>query len=53
MNNLLERNIYDFKGKVLISGTCLPIMQKEGFNKLIEEYDEVVYLCLEKNTLIW
>lgn len=26
MSNLLERNIYDVKGKVLICGTCLPKM---------------------------
>lgn len=35
--NLLETNIYDVKGKVLISGTCLPRMQKEGFKKLEEK----------------
>ena len=28
MNNLLEKNIYDFKGKVLICGSCLPIRKK-------------------------
>ena len=32
--NLLETNIYDAKGKVLICGTCLPRMQEEGFKKL-------------------
>ena len=46
--NLLETNIYDVKGKVLICGTCLPRMQKEGFKKLEKEFDTILYLCLEK-----
>ncbi len=36
--NLLETNIYDVKGKVLICGTCLPRMQKDGFKKLEKEH---------------
>ena len=46
--NLLETNIYDAKGKVLICGTCLPRMQEEGFKKLEKEFDTILYLCLEK-----
>ena len=46
--NLLETNIYDVKGKVLICGTCLPRTQKEGFKKLEKEFDTILYLCLEK-----
>ena len=46
--NLLETNIYDVKGKVLICGTCLPRMQKEGYKKLEKEFDTILYLCLEK-----
>lgn len=49
MNNLLEKNIYDFKGKVLICGSCLPTMQKDRFNKIKDDYDTIVYLCLEKD----
>ena len=49
MNNLLEKNIYDIKGKVLICGSCLPSMQKEGFDKVKDDYDTIVYLCLEKD----
>lgn len=48
MDNLLERNIYDVKGKVLICGTCLPRMQPKCHKKLIEGYDTILYLCLEK-----
>ena len=46
--NLLETNIYDVKGKVLICCTCLPRMQKEGFKKIEKEFDTILYLCLEK-----
>ena len=49
MNNLLEKNIYDIKGKVLVCGSCLPSMQKDGFNKIKDNYDTIVYLCLEKD----
>lgn len=49
MNNLLEKNIYDIKGKVLVCGSCLPSMQKEGFDKIKDNYDTIVYLCLEKD----
>lgn len=49
MNNLLEKNIYDIKGKVLICGSCLPSMQKDGFDKVKDDYDTIVYLCLEKD----
>ena len=49
MNNLLERNIYDVKGRLLICGTCLPNMQSKGYKKLLKEYDTVLYLCLEKD----
>lgn len=47
MDNLLERNIYDLKGNILICGTCLPNMQKIGFAKLKDDYDTIVSLCLE------
>jgi len=47
MENLMERNIYDVKGKVLICGTCLPRMEKKAFNELIKDFDTVMYLCLE------
>lgn len=48
MDNLLEKNIYDIKGKVLVCGTCLPNMQKDGFEKIKDKFDTIVYLCLEK-----
>ena len=49
MDNLLERNIYDLKGNILICGTCLPNMQKEGFKKIKDNYDTIVSLCLERD----
>jgi len=48
MNNLLERNIYDVKGKVLICGSCLPNMQSKAYKRLSKEFDTILYLCLEK-----
>lgn len=49
MKNLLETNLYDVNGKVLICGTCLPKMQVKGYEKLIKDYDDILFLCLEKD----
>lgn len=49
MKELLETNIYDVSGNVLICGTCLPSMQKEGYEELSKEYDTILSLCLEKD----
>ncbi len=48
MKNLLETNIYDIKGNLLICGTCLPNMQKIGYKELAKDFDTILYLCLEK-----
>ena len=48
MQSLLETNIYEPKGKVLICGACLPKMQPEGYAALAEDFDFVMNLCLEK-----
>lgn len=49
MKELLETNIYDVSGNVLICGTCLPNMQKEGYEVLSKDYDTILSLCLEKD----
>lgn len=49
MENVLEKNLYDFYGNVLIYGTCLKNMFKDKFNELSSEYDCVVSLCLERD----
>lgn len=49
MKNLLETNIYDAKGKILICGTCLQFMQPKGYKKIIQDYDDILFLCLEKD----
>lgn len=49
MKNLLETNIYDAKGKILICGTCLQFMQSKGYKKIIQDYDDILFLCLEKD----
>lgn len=48
MNNLLDTNIYDVGGNVLICGTCLPKMQPKAYDTFINKYDQILYLCLEK-----
>lgn len=48
MDSLLERNIYDVKGKVLICGTCLHRMYPNAYEELSSEYDTILTLCLEK-----
>lgn len=48
MQNLMETNIYEPAGKVLICGTCLPQMQPEGYAALAEDFDMIFTLCLEK-----
>lgn len=49
MKNLLETNIYDVNGNLLICGTCLPHMQKKGYKELTKSFDTILYLCLEKD----
>lgn len=49
MKNLLETNIYDVKGNLLICGTCLPDMQKSGYKELAKNFDAILCLCLEKD----
>lgn len=48
MPNLLETNIYNVKSKVLICGTCLPMMEPLGYQKLSKDYETILYICLEK-----
>lgn len=49
MKNLLETNIYDVKGNLLICGTCLPNMQSIGYKELAKNFDIILSLCLEKD----
>ena len=49
MKNLLETNIYDVKGNLLICGTCLPNMQRIGYKELAKNFDTILCLCLEKD----
>ena len=48
LKNLLETNLYDVYGNVLIYGTCLPIMEENCFNEIKMKYDSIISLCLEK-----
>lgn len=49
MYNLLETNIYDVKGNVLICGTCLSKMEPKAYEELIKGYETILFLCLEKD----
>jgi hypothetical protein len=48
MKNLIESNIYEPQGKVLIIGSCLPFMQPVGYKKLAADYDMIFSVCLEE-----
>lgn len=48
MDDLMTRNIYDVRGRVLVCGACLPSTHPEGFEALCREADEVYSLCLEQ-----
>lgn len=47
MKNLMESNIYEAKGNILICGSCLPTMEPIGFKKIIKNYDNIFNVCLE------
>ena len=44
---LMETNVYAVKGRVLVTGACLPQMWPEAFERLAKEADQVYSLCLE------
>ena len=48
MKDLMSTNIYDADETILIVGTCLKNMQKEGYEKLLKFTNNVYELCLEK-----
>ncbi len=49
MKSLLETNIYDVNGNLLICGTCLPNMQRIGYEEFAKKFDTILCLCLEKD----
>lgn len=44
---LMETNVYSVKGRVLVTGTCLPEVSPDSFAQLAAEVDQVYSLCLE------
>ena len=38
---LMEANVYALKGRVLVTGACLPQVWPEAFERLAEEADQV------------
>lgn len=51
VTNILNENLYSdrIKDNVLIVGTCIPIVQKEVFEKFMKEWDSVFSICLEQD----
>lgn len=47
VQQLMETNVYAIKGKVLITGACLPQVFSEAFMALSAGFDQVYSLCLE------
>lgn len=45
--SLMETNVYSVKGRVLVTGTCLPQVWPEAFEQLADKADQVYSLCLE------
>ena len=48
MKELMKTNIYDVDETIIIVGSCLRIMQPEGFRKLEEISNNIYELCLEE-----
>ena len=48
MKAIMNSNIYEPEGVVLIVGSCLPQMQPKGYEQLAAKADAVYTLCLEE-----
>lgn len=48
MKELMKSNIYDVYETIIVVGSCLKIMQPEGFLKLQEISSNIYELCLEE-----
>lgn len=44
---LMETNVYNIRGRVLVVGSCLPEVAPEAFGELALQADQVYSLCLE------
>ncbi len=47
IEQLMETNVYAVKGRVLVTGACLPRVFPEAYEKLAAGADQVYSLCLE------
>lgn len=48
MKVLMKSNIYDVDDTIIIVGSCLTSMQREGFKKLEQISNNIYELCLEE-----
>ena len=49
MKDLLKTNIYDVSETIIIVGSCLPNMDSEAFNKLMQISNNIYDICMEKS----
>ncbi|MEM2121651.1 MAG: hypothetical protein QXU20_03285 [Candidatus Woesearchaeota archaeon] len=48
MKNLMSSNLYEFKGKVVICGSCIPSINKKAFSKIKKISKNIFFVCLEE-----
>lgn len=48
MKELMKSNIYDVSGTIIVVGSCLKIMQPNGYKKLEKISNNIYELCLEE-----
>ena len=49
MKDLISSNIYEFEDVVVVCGTCLPNVDKIGFEKVMEMSENIYSVCLESH----
>ena len=48
MKELMKSNIYEADDTIIVMGSCIPNMQKEGYQKLKNICNNIYELCLEE-----
>ncbi len=48
MVELMQTNIYEFSGTLIVCGSCLPNMDKFAFEKIKQISSNIYFVCLEE-----
>jgi len=48
MKALMSSNLYEFKGDVVVCGSCLPYIHEEAFEKVKQLSKNIFFVCLEE-----